>query len=82
MGVRRQCNRYKTEPYGADFNDVLKRAKAFFRDDGEFMICGYQLSRPTVWTSSSVPLPPFSIRSDTRIYKKIGRRWVEIAVNR
>ena len=40
MSVRKQHNRYRTEPFGTDFNDVVKRAKAFYKS-GVFGICQY-----------------------------------------
>lgn len=73
MAVRRQCNRYRTEPYGKDFNDVLKRGKAFHKD-GVFMVWGG--SRGGVWEADR--LPAFgTIPEDARIFAKTGKRWVE-----
>lgn len=70
MAVRKQCNRYKTEPYGRDFNDVLKRAKAFYKDE-TFYITKYghiySAFRPSIG---------FKDPSDAVYFDKIGRRWV------
>ncbi len=78
MGVRRQCNRYKTNPYGSDFNDVLKRAKAFFKD-GEFMIWG---GTHGVWCADFLPGKAFSLPKDAHIFRKVGRRWIEVMPER
>ncbi len=73
MAVRRQCNRYRTPPFGADFNDVLKRGKAFHKD-GEFMVWGG--SNGGVWCADSIPAWG-EIPADAKIYKKVGHRWIE-----
>lgn len=72
MAVRRQCNRYKTEPFGSDEQNVIKRAKAFFKD-GEFMITKYGLT----YCSSRLPLNQFKTPLGARIFKKINGRWFE-----
>ena len=41
MAVRKQYNRYKTEPSGKDFEEVLKKAKTFFRNTGRFEIAPF-----------------------------------------
>ena len=70
MAVRKQCNRYKTEPFGRDFADVLKRAKAFYKDETFFITEHngvYTSSRPSGWAKDP----------DNAIYfDKVGRNWV------
>ena len=70
MAVRRQCNRYRTEPYGNDFDNVLKRAKAFFKD-GTFFITKhndlYFAFRPSLGFNDPV---------DAIYYDKQEKRWV------
>ncbi|WP_458397846.1 hypothetical protein [Anaerotignum sp.] len=46
MAVRKQHNRYRTEPAGTDFEDVVKKAKAFYKD-GTFGIWKYE----SVWNT-------------------------------
>ena len=68
--VRRQCNRYKTEPFGSDREDVLKRAKRFFRDHGAFMLTEYGN------TYSAFSIPAFgSIPSGAVVYRFRGGKW-------
>ena len=73
MAVRRQINRYRTEPYGEDFDSVLKRAKRFFTigDLHEpFMMFEYR----GAWNAFSLPawgsLPQGAI-----VYRWNGKRW-------
>ena len=71
MAVRRQCNRYKTEPWGTDYKEVLKRAKAFFKDE-TFYITKYN----TVYCSFR-PSFRFKDPDDAVYYKKVGHKWIE-----
>lgn len=70
MAVRKQHNRYKTEPNGTDFDDVVKRAKAFYKNE-TFYISEYgnvyTAFRPSVWAKD----PKNAIYFD-----EIGHRWV------
>ena len=78
MGARRQCNRYKTAPYGTSKEDVLKRAKRFFRIDGEFMIH----SGGSLWFSDYLPhFGPgaFPSREDYKWHEPT-KRWRRVAV--
>ena len=70
MAVRKQHNRYRTEPYGTDFGNVLKRAKAFFKD-GEFYITKYR----EVF-SAFRPSIGFENPKDAVYFEKQGRFWV------
>lgn len=74
MAVRHQHNRRKTEPWGTDFNDVLKRAKAFFKD-GVFYITKYQ----DIY-SAGRPSIVFKNPDDARYFQKQGRWWKEINI--
>lgn len=67
MAVRRQINRYRTEPYGDDFEDVLKRAKRFFKD-GTFGIFEYR----GIWSTYR---PIWGDPKGSIYFTKIGRRW-------
>lgn len=74
MAVRRQCNRYKSEPYGLNFQTVLKKAKAFYRSVGVFEI--YQTSSGQ-WHASRETLEPFIKHEGTITYKFDGK-WSEV----
>lgn len=71
MAVRKQCNRYKTDPFGSEFCDVLQRAKAFYKY-GTFIICEmggvFSASRPSLG---------FKNPENARYFEKIGRKWIE-----
>lgn len=70
MGARRTINRYRTEPFGTDFNDVLKRAKTFFKDE-TFYITEYRgvynAFRPSI---------AFKDPENAVYFEKQGRRWI------
>ena len=80
MAVRKQCNRYRTEPFGKDYKAVLKKAKAFFSRGGyhesfemtDFLGDGYWLAHPRT-------LPPFKIHKGTIIveWNRDKKRWEE-----
>ena len=56
MSVRKQHNRYRTEPYGRNYKDVLKRGKAFFTIGGEHY--SFELSQyHGIWTAHERTLP-------------------------
>ena len=71
MGARSTHNRYKTEPFGSDFKDVLKRAKAFFKD-GTFYITKFNKTycseRPSVWAKDP---------SDAVYFTKVNHKWIQ-----
>lgn len=71
MGARKTHNRYRTEPYGSDFRDVLKRAKAFFKD-GTFYIseyCNvYSSNRPSVWAKDP---------TNAVYFTKVNNKWIK-----
>lgn len=71
MSVRKQCNRYRTEPYGKDREDVIKRAKAFYKD-GCFLIHEYK----GIYFVQTPSLPPFADPHGSTYYTKRGRKWV------
>ena len=75
MAVRRQCNRYKTAPFGKDFNDVVKRGKSFYKD-GAFMVWGG--SSGGCWEADRLPAECFKIPQDARIFLKGEHRWVDV----
>ena len=72
MSVRRSICRYSEPPYGADEADVINRAKRWFKD-GEFMITRYGAT----YSANRPSLPPFKNPENARVFKKIGRNWVE-----
>lgn len=77
MSVRKQCNRYRTEPFGTDFEEVLKRGKRFFSvgytPGDQFMMTKYG----TTWTACQ--LPAFGkIPTDAIVYEKDGRYWKKV----
>ena len=82
MGVRRTINRYRTTPSGYDYDDVLRRGKAFHRNnlDGFEMVPSVSRSGNVLWFAEFVTKPPFKKPDGTRTYKfdNTRRRWVEI----
>ena len=73
MAVRRQCNRYKTEPFGKDYNDVLKRGKSFFKIEGEFMMMP-PLYEGSIWTAHRLPVFG-SLPKGAIVFAKENGRW-------
>ena len=56
MSVRKQHNRYRTEPYGRNYKNVLKRGKAFFTIGGEHY--SFEMSQyHGIWTAHERTLP-------------------------
>ena len=83
MGVRRTINRYRTTPSGYDYDDVLRRGKAFHRNnlDGFEMVPSTSpYSGKTLWFAEFPTKPPFKKPDGTRTYQfdNARKRWVEI----
>lgn len=83
MGARSTHNRVRTTPSGYDYNDVLKRGKAFHKNayNGIFEMQPYSGKDGNIlWTAESETLPPFTRPNGTRIYKfdLSRKRWIEI----
>lgn len=80
MGVRRTINRVKQSPSGYDFNEVLKKAKAFFRGYGQFEMQPFETSSGVRWHAEYPTLPPLQPHKGTVRYKfNIERkRWEEV----
>lgn len=70
MAVRRQCNRYRTEPFGEDFDDVVKRAKAFYKDE-TFLVSKFNRT----YCAERPAIHPFKDPEDAVYFVKVGRRW-------
>lgn len=83
MGARKHINRYRTEPCGYDYNEVLKKGKIFHRNsfNGIFEMTPYKgIDGRIFWTAESETLPPFKRADGTRIYKfdNAAKRWIEL----
>lgn len=82
MGVRRTINRYRTTPSGYDYDDVLRRGKAFHRNNiNGFEMVPFDTSDGRVrWYAEFVTKPPFKKHDGTRTYQfdNARKRWVEI----
>ncbi len=75
MGVRRQCNRYTTRPWGKDEADVIRRAKRYFNYfPFEFII----VKSNDLFFAHPPALSPFKDPEGSRFYKKVDGRWREI----
>jgi len=74
MGARSTHNRKPTEPFGGDYDDVLKRAKAWFSKYGyrSFYITKYGNTYSTFTVRSCFKSP-----DDARFYVKDSRFWRE-----
>ena len=80
MAVRRQCNRYRTEPSGYDYKDVLKRGKAFFTYNGHhepFEMTDYL--GDGFWMAHTRTHKPFKVHEGTILVKwnRDKKRWEE-----
>lgn len=84
MSARKHINRYRTEPSGYDYNEVLKKGKTFHRASGIFDMSPYKgkYDDRVLWTATRHSLPPFKPSEGTRRYKfNIDRkRWEEIPI--
>lgn len=83
MGARRTINRYRTTPSGYDYNDVLRRGKAFHRNNlNGFEMTPYTspYTGKTLWFAERVTMPPFKKPAGARTYQfdKARKRWIEI----
>ena len=81
MGIRRTINRHRTEPYGDDYHDVLRRGKAFYRASGVFEMIPFTHSDGrTFWLAYSESLPNNSKFNGTRTFKfdTSHKRWIEV----
>lgn len=75
-------NRYRTTPIGYDYNDVLRRGKAFHRNNlngFEMVPCRARDGR-VLWSAEFTTKPPFKKPDGTRTYKfdNTRKRWIEI----
>ena len=77
MAVRKQCNRYRTEPYGMAYEEVLKKAKAFYRTAGVFELTQ---SSSGMWHAQSETNYPFIKNETARTYKfnYQTNKWLEV----
>lgn len=71
MSVRKSINRYKTDPFGESFDDVVKRAKAFYCD-GAFIVFKYGKT----WNASR-PAAGFNNPQGSVAFTKINGKWKE-----
>lgn len=82
MGARRTINRYRTIPSGYDYDDVLRRGKAFHRNnlDGFEMVPFDTSDGRVLWSAEFVTMPPFKKHDGARTYQfdKTRKHWVEI----
>lgn len=82
--VRRAINRYKTPPSGYEYDEVLKKGKAFYRNNLEFIMAPFTSKNGecVLWSAETPPVPPFTLPSGARKYKfnTASRRWEEITV--
>ena len=74
MGARLTHNRKPTEPFGRDYDDVLKRAKTWFSKYGyrAFMITKYKDTYCAFRVSTQFKNP-----DDARFFVKYGRFWCD-----
>lgn len=78
MAVRRQCNRYRTEPSGRDYKAVLKKGKAFFTYNGyhqPFEMSNYD----GLWLAHRRTLPGFAVHEGTILieWNREKNKWEE-----
>lgn len=70
MAVRSTHNVARTDPWGRDFADVLKRSKAYYKD-GTFFLWQYK----EIWQSGR-PSIAFKDPDGSIYFTKQGRHWV------
>lgn len=84
MSARGHRNRYRTEPSGYDYNEVLKKGKVFHRASEKFEMSPYKgkYDDRVFWTATTITLPPFKPAEGTRRYIfNIDRKcWEEIPI--
>ena len=83
MAVRQQHNRYRTEPHGYDYDEVLKKGKVFYRASGEFEMSPYKspYDDRVMWTAFPKTIG-FAVADGTRRYKfnTITKKWEEVEI--
>lgn len=80
MGARKSINRYRTEPYGYDYKDVLNRGKRFYTYNGyhdNFEMQPFVCDGRIQWSAESETLHPFTAPKGTVKVKWNGKRWVQ-----
>ena len=70
MEVRRQCNRYREEPYGTDFDNVVRRAKLFYKD-GTFLVSKFK----HIYCAQRPAIKPYKDPDGAVYFEKVGHRW-------
>lgn len=82
MGARRTINRYRTTASGYDYDDVLRRGKAFHRNnlDGFEMVPFDTSDGRVQWSAEFITKLPFKKPDGTRTYQfdEARKRWIEI----
>ena len=78
MAVRKQCNRYRTEPSGTDYKTVLKKGKAFFTYNEHhepFEMANFD----GLWLAHRRTLPGFTVHEGTIIveWNRDKNKWEE-----
>lgn len=83
MAVRKQCNRYRTEPHGYDYKEVLKKGKAFYTYNGYWEGITHDPFEMScydgLWIAHKRTLPGFRIKEGTIIveWDIDKKRWYE-----
>lgn len=83
MAVRKQTNRYRVSPSGYDYEEVLSKAKRFYRAAEVFEMYPYITTGNEVfWSANSVSLPGVVPEKGTRRYcfNKQRKRWEEVEI--
>lgn len=76
MGVRRQCNRYSTSPWGPDEATVIRRAKQYYNYfPYEFILVKKETMSGDLFFAHSPSLHPFKNPDGAILYKKVDGRW-------
>ena len=71
MSARSHHNVYRTKPAGTDYQDVLNRAKRFFRTDKKFRILPGKVFLATNYSD-------IYYSKGQRVYEFVDGRWTEI----
>jgi len=78
MAVRKQCNRYRTEPSGTDYKTVLKKGKAFFTYNEHHQ--SFEMANfDGLWLAHRRTLPGFTVHEGTIIveWNRDKKKWEE-----